>query len=75
MPLVKDGTHNLIRSISEILIIDNLKPNALESVSGVFNAAHLRDTISHFDTMCDMSVVSVVLVVCVCHAPFVDAEL
>lgn len=66
--------HSLV-AISQILLMQNLESDILESGAARVDAAHLGNAISNLDTVGNFLVVRLACVPRVGHAPLVDTEL
>lgn len=60
---------------SEVLLVEDLKADALEGLARVVQRAHLGDAITDLDTVRNLLVLGLGLVPLVGHAPLVHAEL
>lgn len=65
---------DLIANISQILLVLNLETNILERLLGHLTGVHLGDTITNLDTVGNLTVTGVGLVVLVSQHPLVDTK-
>ena len=63
-----------IRALCQVLVEFQGEAGVFDGLKALGDFAHVGDTVTLFDAEADLAVVGVVVVVCVRHEPFVDAE-
>lgn len=66
---------NRVGAVGEVLLVNELKANSLDSLASHSKRTHLGDTVADFDTVGKLLVRRNGWVPCIRHAPFVDTEL
>lgn len=65
---------NRVRTVGQILVVDEVETSVADSLKALRNLDHVGDTVTLLDTKTDLAVLSVVVVIFVCHEPLVDTE-
>ena len=63
-----------IGTICQVLVELQSKASVFDSLKALGDFAHVGDAVALFDAKADFAVVGAVIIVCVSHEPFVDAE-